>query len=502
MPAILVLLSLALAPQGPPLPPAPIPLRLRYVESSAGLTPPALDGGYLEVEVGDVNGDGHPDLVSIGDHGSPGVNTTQHGVMVFFGDGTGGWQVVQRGDFGYGGCALGDVNGDGLLDVGYGMHHNYAGTDFGDQLLEVALGDGSGAAWTPWDDGLASNGETWGMSGVDFADVDGDGDLDLAANSFGCCAGLHVYRNLGNGTWLQSFGFLGGNSSQDLSFGEVDGDGVSDLCAARGDGTVWLGDGAGGFRLADGNLPYLPLNRRGPDLGDLDGDGRDELAFVNPAGGLEAWRLVGPGAWSPLPVAGLPATGSWQLLRIADMNGDGRADLVAFGNRDVDVLLNAGAAFYRAGGFRVPAPGDAVWLRAGHDLDHNGLADIVLVAEEGGFLSTRNHLRVFLANAVPDRPRITLREPGPGRVLRGGAVAFVDWSAAVPPGSGPATVDVELSLTGLAGPWFPVASGLPENGRLQWTVPAAASDRCRLRLTLHTAAGSASTVGLGRFRIR
>ncbi len=43
---------------------------LSYVERSSGLTPPALEGGGTELEFADVNGDGHPDLVSVGDDGT------------------------------------------------------------------------------------------------------------------------------------------------------------------------------------------------------------------------------------------------------------------------------------------------------------------------------------------------------------------------------------------------------------------------------------------------
>jgi hypothetical protein len=67
---------------------------LGYVDSSLGLQTPAMEGGRTEVEFGDVNGDGHPDLVCIGDHGSPYINTSQHGVMVWFGDGAGGWRAI------------------------------------------------------------------------------------------------------------------------------------------------------------------------------------------------------------------------------------------------------------------------------------------------------------------------------------------------------------------------------------------------------------------------
>lgn len=74
-----------------------------------------------------------------------------------------------------------------FLDVAYGMHHKWGTGDLGDQLIEVSLGDGTGMNWIPWDDGLATNGEDWGMFGADFADVDNDGDLDIGSVSFGCC---------------------------------------------------------------------------------------------------------------------------------------------------------------------------------------------------------------------------------------------------------------------------------------------------------------------------
>ena len=149
------------------------------------------------------------------------------------------------GDFGYGGIAAGDVNNDGLMDVGYAMHHNYSSSDFGDQLIEVALGDGTGLNWTPWDDGLATNGEDWGMFGTDFADIDNDGDLDIASISVGCCSGIHVYRNNLDGTWTQSFGFNAGNSSMIIQFGDINNDGAEDFIVDHESGTAYFGDGNG-----------------------------------------------------------------------------------------------------------------------------------------------------------------------------------------------------------------------------------------------------------------
>ena len=167
---------------------------LDYMESSSGLQNPQLESGRTELEVVDINGDGNVDILSIGDHGSPYINTQEHGIMVWFGDGSGNWSVFQSGNFGYGGIAIGDLNNDGYLDVGYGMHHNYSGVDFGDSILEAALGDGTGQNWQPWDDGISTgNPNQWGMFCTDFADVNNDGFLDLGANSFGSGDGVHIF---------------------------------------------------------------------------------------------------------------------------------------------------------------------------------------------------------------------------------------------------------------------------------------------------------------------
>ncbi|TET67074.1 MAG: VCBS repeat-containing protein, partial [Candidatus Zixiibacteriota bacterium] len=350
---------------------------LEYVESSNGLDYPQMEGGQTELELADVNGDGHLDILSIGDHGSPYVNSDQHGVMVWFGDGAGNWSVYQNGNFGYGGIAVGDVNNDGLLDVGYAMHHNYSGNDFGDQLMEVALGDGTGRNWQPWDDGLATNGEDWGMFGTDFADVNGDGYLDVASNSFGCCSGVHVYINQGDGSWVQSSGFLGGNSQMDLVFGDINCDGYPDFAVGHQYGTVYFGDGEGGFTNADGNLPSPgSQGHDGVDLRDVDGDGGMDLSFANSSGGVEVWCWdEAAELWVDFS-GNLPSSWHAEATQLADMNLDGYTDVVAFGSGDVVVWTGDGAGNWTpAAMFNTPNPGYKSAFRVGGDADHNGYPD-------------------------------------------------------------------------------------------------------------------------------
>jgi len=479
-------------------------LSLQYVEASQGLGI-KMDGGRAEIEFGDLNGDGNVDIVSIGDHGSPNIGTSEHGVMVWFGDGLGQqgqWQLFQNGNFGYGGVALGDVNNDGKTDVAFGEHHNYSNDNFGNRIEGLALGDGTGMNWTPWDQGLATNGETYGMFGTDLADVNNDGWLDYGSNSFGCCSGVHVYLNHGDGTWSQSAGFLGGNSSDDLVFADFNGDGNADMATANRKGTVFLGDGHGRFRPADTNLPSMSSQGRlGLSVGDVNDDGRDDLAFVTPSGGLQVWTLLANGLWSNLS-GPLPQSGKFEATQIADMNLDGHGDLVAFGDGRMVVIAGDGHGNWKlAGTFTTPGNKGYAAFRAGTDLDHNGYPDIGVIAAEGGGLNPRNHFRVFVESSPARVTRIFPKHPHGGATLVPGSVRMLEWNAAVPKELGAATVSLGVSRNGPQGPWAEIAKELPNTGRYQWRVPPDLScvSGCEVRYEVRAGTTTASAIGHANF---
>lgn len=486
---VAAVLVLALAAQpGASMPTDPAEV---YVETTAPLEPPEWEGGPTEIEMVDLDRDGHVDLVTVGDHGSPFVNSDLHGISVWFGDGTGAFTVQQTGDFGYGGVAIGDVDLDGHLDVAFGVHHDYSDDDFGDQLLEVALGDGTGTGWTPWDDGLATDGETWGMFGTDFADVDADGDLDVGSVSFGCCNGWRVYENHGDGTWTPFDRVAGGNADMLFGFGDVDNDGWPDLAAVHQAGSIYLGDGKGKFTLSESGLPSPgTIGRRGTSLGDVDGDARDDVGWIDEDGGPRVFRRTPEGTWIDWTGA-LPGTGPYDLLELHDMNGDALADVVAFGDGQGQVWLGDGSGGWTAAGtFSTPQPGNGEALRVGGDLDRNGYPDIVALSEEGGLFTTQNHLHVWLEDTAASDLTIRIVAPRGGRTLRSGMRSRIHWASAVPGGLA-STVRIERSLTGDAGPWTIVADGIPDNGRHEWTVPDVDGADLRLRLTT-TSDGSSS----------
>jgi hypothetical protein len=474
-------------------------LALDYTDATpSGPEFPTWDGGDTGLRFADIDADGHVDFLSIGDHGSPYINTNQHGIMVYFGDGQGDWSIHMEGDFGYGGIAVGDVNNDGLLDVGYGMHHDYSSTDFGDQLIEVALGDGTGTSWSPWDDGLATNGETYGMFATDFADVDADGDLDLASNSFGSGNGVHVYRNEGDGIWTQTWARTGGNAGAQLCFGDVNGDGFPDIAATYQHGTVFLGDGQGGFAPANNGLPPAGLiGHSGVSLGDVDGDGCADISFTEDGGvRVYAWRSD---HWVSSS-SGLPAMGDYDISLLRDMDVDGLLDVMALGGGVFSVWLGDGTGNWTPGGSFTsgPASGPAA-LEAGGDIDHNGLPDVVFVQREGVWPNDRNELHVIRETTIPGKRAVAMQFPRGQETFHGGSVQTLRWSSAHV-GELPATIDLEFSPNGPGGPWLWIAEGLADSGHHQWIVPATATDRAHVRVTLSQGAEGASTISAA-FRI-
>ncbi|MGB9697315.1 MAG: T9SS type A sorting domain-containing protein [Ignavibacteria bacterium] len=476
---------------------------LSYIELSLPLQVIQWDGGRSELEFADINNDGNKDILSVGDHGNPYVNTQEHGIMVYFGDGTGtNWTLYQNGNFGYGGIAIGDVNNDGKLDVGYGIHHNYSGNDFGDQILEVALGDGSGMNWVPFDDSLASQGETWGMFTSDFGDVDNDGYLDLGSISFGCCAGVHIYKNMIIGKWRQTFGFLGGSSGMEFSFGDINNDGNLDFVVTHQYGTAYFGDGTGNFVLKDNNLPSPGSGGlRGVSLGDVDNDGAKELSFIGTSGSVNVWKWNNAGQnWINLS-SNLPTSTSFEKTILYDMNSDGFCDIVCFGNGNLVIYSgNGGTNWTQIASFTTYTPGTYEAMAIA-DVDNNGFPDIVILENEGSWISSRNYLRFYKETSTATALEITPVFPRGGERFKNHSVRFIEWKSKVP-GNISSKVKLEFSSTGNGGPWTTIADSLPNSGRYQWLVPdAITSANCFIRYTIFNANGVATSMNTVPFMI-
>jgi hypothetical protein len=297
-----------------------------------------LTGGVPNsVAIGDMNGDGRPDLVTTN---SGGILLPVHpptiSILLGNGDGTFGPALNTGTADVANSAAIRDLNGDGKPDV----VAVYAG---GGGL--VLPGDGSGGLGTALP--FAAGSATSFPHSLTLGDLNGDGKPDLVVSCL--YAGPSVLIGNGDGT----FGgpAAAGSGSFAAALGDLNADGKLDLAAASyfGDAVlVSLGNGNGTF----GPQTSYPTGVR-PDsirIADFDGDGRLDVATSN-AGSISILLGNGDGtlaASSEYAVAGPIAS----TLAVGDMNGDGKRDLATalpYGisynsNNKVTVLLNIGSA--------------------------------------------------------------------------------------------------------------------------------------------------------------
>ncbi len=184
----------------------------------------------------------------------------------------------------------------------------------------------------------------------------------------------------------ERFGTQGVDSGVDtlsdgFAIGDLDGDGIDDLCLATYGGVkilAMLGDAAGGLRLpsvapgASFGLAPQPLA-----ITDIDNDGKNDLLIT---GGLIFYlRGDGAGALSSPTLLATGAGGIVNARLFADVNGDGRGDIVTGGvtaSNAVAVQLAVPGGF--AAPFTISLPGQIVSLAIG-DFNGDGNADLVTV---------------------------------------------------------------------------------------------------------------------------
>ncbi|HYH06645.1 MAG TPA: VCBS repeat-containing protein [Thermoanaerobaculia bacterium] len=283
--------------------------------------------------VADMNGDQRPDLVFTSPRKEPGPP------VVFLNGGGGQWTRWREVKFpplafDYGSVAAADFDGNGATDLAVGSH--YRG-------VIALLNDGHGTFVA------ASSGFTFPASARESApfssraltvtDWNGDGRMDVAALSdgprplsSGVQLGVTVYENLASG-WKATRGTPDAVFGDSIAAGDVDGDGRMDLVTASNNTNdrrvLRLGaDGA----LARRELTTLltPSSIRAAELGDFDGDGRDEIVIAYTAAGdprVGSIELVS----FPAAVRQLWSEPGVDVAAVAtgDLDGDGATDVVA-----------------------------------------------------------------------------------------------------------------------------------------------------------------------------
>jgi hypothetical protein len=278
---------------------------------------------------GDLDGDGRPDLVVT----SPGART----VSVLRGSGDGSFQapVAYRATRnGAWGVTLADLDGNGALDVVTANLQDSSVSVFrgrGDGTFDPRLDTSVGAATSP--------------RGIVAGDFNGDGKTDLAvavAEGVGCLLGR------GDGTFqpfLLTTLIAGPAYAQAIAAADLDGDGKLDLVVTRAFAntvTVLLGKGDGSFQPpVVYDTPSSPI---AVAVADLDGDGRFDVVVVAGTTGAAVGQTVslyrGNGDGTLQPRVDVTTPTSPTAVAIGDLDGDGRPDLaVPAGGASVSVFL-------------------------------------------------------------------------------------------------------------------------------------------------------------------
>jgi len=379
-----------------------------FAQSSFGPAVTYASGGTstLGVALGDVNGDGRPDI-AVASQGTDNVS-----VLLSLPGAAGTFGPATTYSLGAGsrptGIALGDVNGDGRLDIVTG---NQATNAVG-VLLGSAATPGTFAAAVTY----ASGGNAPNI--VALADLNGDGRLDIAtANTGGNTVGVLLASATAPGTFGMAavYSSGGGGNPVGITTGDVNGDGRPDIVTSSnaggtvavllasatapgtfGSGTIYSSGGAGTVGVAlgdvnrDGQVDIVATNSSSSTvsvllgsatapgafaapvtypsgggspnfalLGDVNGDGLLDIVTANSASGtvgVLTGRAAAPGTFATATTYASGGNGPIGIA-LGDVNGDGRRDVVTanYNSATVAVLLNTGTFLAAASAAAAPA---------------------------------------------------------------------------------------------------------------------------------------------------
>ena len=450
------------------------------------------------IAAGDLNNDGKLDLVT--------ANSLDNSVTVLLGKGDGTFTVGQSYAVSYSpdSLVLADIDGDGNLDIvqGLGDARGFgAGHDSGS--IDILPGNGDGT----FQGATVSTSAAQTVSFLATADFNGDGKLDAIVNDpYG--GGLYLFAGAGNGRFesatLLTTLTSGGGSAGPIAaaVGDFNGDGKPDLAVAEnfsGNIAILL-NSANGLQ----ETSIFPSNGVAPTgivTADFNGDGKLDLAVANspgPMGGTGANVAVFLGS----------GNGSFQLqktyaagnnpgaMAVADLNGDGKPDLVVVDSGvPADSPKTPGAVYVYlndgSGGFR-PAVVYAASVTPNYvavgDVNGDGKPDLVVATTDGNFVY---YLAVLLNNGdgTFQPARLVPTDYGPASVVvrdfNGDGKADIvvahccgQTDLTYLQGNGDGTFQLDVHFNGGASPKFLSVADLTGDGKLDLIIAGSGGDLC------------------------
>jgi hypothetical protein len=308
-------------------------------------------GGHFPVDtltkglqVGDVNRDGHLDLVSATSWG--------YDEIVLLGDGLGAFHVATPpseidGDGEPIRLLLRDFNNDGRLDI-------FVNAPDDDKVV-LYFGDGKGNfPAPPLEEGVTH------PFGMDAADLNGDGNLDMAVGSPSLPAGAStVTILLGDGAGgFTTSAFSVNDGPVSNMIGDLNNDGIPDIVVAGalpGNTTgnfisTYLGNGKGQFALKQNNALGAGNLKGDIALGDFNEDGKLDVAYPKAGSQIphehsrDVLLFFGDGTGNLVTGPVLTVGQEPHTVIAVDVNHDGHLDLAVTNRTDgtVTVLLGDG----------------------------------------------------------------------------------------------------------------------------------------------------------------
>jgi trimeric autotransporter adhesin len=231
--------------------------------------------------------------------------------------------------------ALGDLNGDGKLDL-VAAH----GADDPPELRQlrvvtVLLGRGDGRLGPSHAYEIGKPGDEQGAWSIALGDLNGDGKPEVATGNVGAKS-VSVLVNSGRGTFQAPVNYLLGREPWDIAVADLNGDGKPDIATGNPNTvSVLLNQGDGTF----GETHEYPAGRNtwAFAVGDLSGDGRPDIATANNNRSTVSVLVNRRDGSFGAPVDYRTGPGP-RTIAIGDVNGDHKADVVtANGSSDPDV---------------------------------------------------------------------------------------------------------------------------------------------------------------------